>query len=349
VLVPACCDALIARVSAAYRLQTSTRPEPLSGGDWNDVYRLETDIGPLVLRVSHPEAVLESVLWEHRLLRFVSPCVTEAPAPLVARDGTTCFLHEGRIVSLFPFMLGEMLMKEREVHRLEAARLLARLHRVLLEIPAPAPRPGYAALREWNWDTPRRWDWRRVVALLEGSPDAAPLVRLGDPDERESAFRREIVARRYQIADARIASRDFITRLAASGRPLHFGPVHGDYYRRNLLCVGDGISAVLDWDDSGMEWLTFELAFATFETCEDRATETLPLDRAHAFLAAYEEADGPVPRTDLDLLVSFMRAIRIIEVLLNLNLAAKGQPWDAEYTVHNLVALENLRGLRIGG
>jgi hypothetical protein len=74
--------------------------------------------------------------------------------------------------------------------------------------------------------------------------------------------------------------------------------------------------------------------------CNRRHALLLPRDRA--FLAAYREADGPVPASEEDLLVPFMRATRLIEILLDMTNAVRGGYWDAEYTLHNLWALANL-------
>src|SRR5262249_56688736 len=51
-----------------------------------------------------------------------------------------------------------------------------------------------------------------------------------------------------------------------SGAKTHaMGPVHGDYYRRNLLCDGRSIRGVIDWDESHINAVIVEAAWATWE------------------------------------------------------------------------------------
>ncbi|MNI98253.1 hypothetical protein D3C73_1570680 [compost metagenome] len=63
---------------------------------------------------------------------------------------------------------------------------------------------------------------------------------------------------------------------------------------------------------------------------------------AHAFLQDYRNAGGPVPETDFAFILPFIRYVRLVEILFNLDQGLKGQPWSPEYTVHNLKALMNL-------
>jgi hypothetical protein len=42
------------------------------------------------------------------------------------------------------------------------------------------------------------------------------------------------------------------------------------------------------------------------------------------------------------LIVPFIRCVRLTEALFDLAQAERGEPWDAGYTLHNLLALENL-------
>jgi hypothetical protein len=48
---------------------------------------------------------------------------------------------------------------------------------------------------------------------------------------------------------------------------------------------------------------------------------------------------------EFDLLVPFIRCTRLVEALSDLGKAASGEVWDAGYTLHNLMALENLQGI----
>jgi Ser/Thr protein kinase RdoA (MazF antagonist) len=53
------------------------------------------------------------------------------------------------------------------------------------------------------------------------------------------------------------------SRAVAPGLPA--GPVHGDYYRRNLLCRGQQIVGLIDWDDARLDVHLDELAWSVGE------------------------------------------------------------------------------------
>ena len=186
------------------------------------------------------------------------------------------------------------------------------------------------------------WDWPAIQTLLTDWPPVA--TQAGDPGEQEAIPL--ILARREQIIQYREVSRDWVTNLAASGRDLQMAPTQGDYYAHNILVQAGQISGVVDWDECGPEWLAYELGRATWEFCRDKPANRLNLASARRFLAAYQAADGPVPSTDFDLLLPFIRCVRIQEILFNLEQARLGQPWSPAYMLHNLLSLENLEGLQ---
>jgi Ser/Thr protein kinase RdoA (MazF antagonist) len=157
----------------------------------------------------------------------------------------------------------------------------------------------------------------------------------------------EILARRTQIAQERERFQAWLHQLDASGRSLLFGPTHGDYYPHNLLVEDHQIRAVLDWDECQPEWFVYELARATWEFCQNKNSHTLDRVRAFAFLRAYQDAGGPVPSYDFDLLLPLMRCVRLIEALFALEQARRGEPWDAAYTLHNLISLEKLQHVEL--
>src|SRR5207253_8395622 len=134
----------------------------------------------------------------------------------------------------------------------------------------------------------RLWSWLAVRAFLIGGllgPGAAP----DGPDAEEAAARREIADRLPQIEAERERLPGWVARLAASGRPLQFAPIHGDYYRGNLLVEEDRVSAVLDWEECHPDWLAGELGRALWEFCKSETHQILQVDRAREFLGAYRE------------------------------------------------------------
>jgi len=93
---------------------------------------------------------------------------------------------------------------------------------------------------------------------------------------------------------------------AAHHSSLLVSTTHGDYYRRNLLCAGRRIVAVIDWHEATVGPLAFELAGATFELCRDDAHK-LDYAKVDAFVDAYRSAGGPVPDRELEMLLPLMR------------------------------------------
>src|SRR4029077_17620623 len=108
------------------------------------------------------------VAYEHALMHFMRRSVAQVPRPIPALDGSTYFLWEGGVVSLFTFMPGSTADRERAVVRVEAARMLARIHQAALRYPDRSPRPGYPSLRDLDWNENRLWSWLPVRAFLTG-------------------------------------------------------------------------------------------------------------------------------------------------------------------------------------
>jgi Ser/Thr protein kinase RdoA (MazF antagonist) len=111
--------------------------------------------------------------------------------------------------------------------------------------------------------------------------------------------------------------------------------------------AGGRVSAVIDWDDAHPDWLVYELARATWEFCRSKKEKTLDENRAFDFLRNYTEAEGVVSPVDFDLLIELMRAVRLQEVLFALAETIRGEFSDLEYTLFNLLSLENLRGVKL--
>ena len=120
----------------------------LEGGEWKTLYRLDTGRGPFVLSLCHPSATIESIAWEHAFLRYLAARLPQAPAPIEAHDGGTFFIHAGRIISLLPFMPGQVV--DASDSRPQAAQLLAQYHRAASSYPNHGPRPSIPALRDFS-------------------------------------------------------------------------------------------------------------------------------------------------------------------------------------------------------
>ena len=159
---------------------------------------------------------MESVRWEHSLVRFLAerlPEVSAPVAPLVEADGA--------VVSLWPYVDGRPARRRHEPHAMAAAELLARLHR---------------AGREWKGgQKPARRSWELTPIEGEG--------------ER--------------------------------------GPIHGDFFGGNVLIRRGRIAGVVDWEESCVNLLAYDLANAVWQFCVDKRRHDFDCELAAAMLEAY--------------------------------------------------------------
>jgi Ser/Thr protein kinase RdoA (MazF antagonist) len=259
----------------------------LSGGYENDVLRIATSHGRFAVRVCAPWIEPERVASEHAILSFIADRISEIHGAVPASDGSTWFLHEGRVVCLFPFFQGQALSRDDDALRRRGAELLARIHRAGLDYTGEVALPPLAEL---DWDRNPLWDLGRVrkaIADLGGleSEIAQNFAAAADRIEAEQRWARE-----------RLKSLRAVT-----------GVVQGDYWPGNLLAHHGRITAVLDWLESRRDALVLELGRAAWEFCSDRDDHKLLHDRAREFVDAYRGAGGPVPTDEDDILVDAMR------------------------------------------
>lgn len=333
---------LWALVQDRYDLPPPRRIAPLTGGEWKTLWRLDGASASYVVSLSHPTATVESIAYEHRLLHYLHAHLPQVPAPLLARDGSTFFVAQGRIISLFPLMPGVMADGD-QVH-LTVARFLAHFHWVGVYYPDRSPRPGVPAWHEWDWCATA---WPLIEEALASTP--VTTRRAGQRFwQATGEWATQIIARREQIANERTHFQQWLADLARSSRDLTVGPLHDDYHGNNLLIEGEAVTALLDWDGCHPDWLAFDVANALWEFCSDDEAHTLDVASAQTFLEAYAAAGGPVGEPEYDLLIPLIRCRRMIEILSSLRGIVTGGPWDEspDYLVHNLLALENLQ--RIG-
>jgi Ser/Thr protein kinase RdoA (MazF antagonist) len=288
----------------AYGFDEVAIGERLEGGYANDLFRVVADGRTLVLRVKLPPGNVEDVVWEHRLTRSLSQRLAEVAAPLITRGGDTFFTLGDRLAWLVPFVDGAPADPAREEHRAAAARALGRLHRAGGEL-SPGRRPRLRPVAELDWPAP---------AVPEELRDWAAAI------ER---------ARAWAVA--------YVARVAAERRP-PASLAHGDFFPGNVLLAGDAVTAVLDWEEAQVDWLTWDLANAIGTFCSTGDDYDLDPDACRAFVAAYRAGGGTAPARDDDLLVPLVRVKRILEVLR----APSDRDPRWEHQRRNLRSLERL-------
>ena len=248
-------------------------------------------------------ADLENVRWEHALLRFLAEEIDQVVDPLVALDGSTFYVDGDRIVSVFPFLEGEELRSQEPLFRDELPVLLARVHRRAQAWPVAEQRPGVPSLRERDWDRNDWWDW----SIVEKPP---PLVRA------------------FEELHEWVAAAD-----------LSVCPIHGDFHAGNVLVRDGHVAGIVDWQYARRDWPALELAGMVWDLSSDGESTTLDTALRDQIVGRYVDAGGPgEPRA----LVPLMRLESLVSALFLLTRAARGQPWDREFTQMLIATLDEL-------
>ena len=130
---------------------------------------------------------------------------------------------------------------------------------------------------------------------------------------------------------------------------LTIGPIHGDYYRRNLLVEGDTITGLLDWDDAHVDFLMQEVAWSAWEFCKTPSGDDWYPERARAYFQAYRAAGGPCTEGEFPFAINFIRRRLREEIRGSLSAAAARQYTDEAYTAAELRAFRRLKELPFSG
>ena len=283
-------------VADRYGAALPTEWKQLAGGASGTVFQA----GEFVVRVEHADP--DSVRWEHALVRFLADEIEQVVDPLVALDGSTFYVDEGRIVSVFPLLDGEELRSQEPLFRHELPALLARLHRRAQAWPVTDQRPGVPSLRERDWDRNDWWDW----SVVEKPP---PLVR---------AFEelREWVA----TAELRICA------------------IHGDFHAGNVLVRDGNVAGIIDWQYARRDWPALELAGMVWDLCSD-GTSGPDAALRDEVVRQYIDAGGP---GEPEALMPLMRLESLVSALIGLTREARGDSGNRKFTEFLIATLDEL-------
>jgi Ser/Thr protein kinase RdoA (MazF antagonist) len=271
--------------------------ERLAGDGGGDLLRA----GEIVVRIERADP--ESVRWQHALLRFLAEEIDEVVAPLPAPDGSTFYVDDDRVVSVFPFVAGEELRSREALFRRELPVVLARLHRRALAWSVTEQRPGGASVRERNWERNDWWDW----SLVEKTP---PLVR---------------------------AFEDLRTWVA--GADLRVCAIHGDFHSGNVIVADGCVAGIVDWQYARLDWPALELAGMVWDLAWDGKATTVDAALCDEIVGTYVDAGGPGEPAAV---VPLMRLESLVSALIALTRAARGLPGDPEFTSLLLATLDEL-------
>jgi Ser/Thr protein kinase RdoA (MazF antagonist) len=258
--------------------------------------------GEFVVRVEPADP--ESVSWEHALLRFLADEIEQVVAPLAALDGSTFYVEGGQVVSVFPFLEGEELRSHEALFRQELPVLLARLHRHAQAWPVTEQRPGVPSLRNRNWDRNDWWDWSLV--------------------EKPASLVRAFEELREWVADA---------------DDLGVCAIHGDFHTGNVLVRDGRVAGIVDWQYSRRDWPALELAGMVWDLSWDGSSTTIDRALRDDLIQKYVDSGGP---GEAAAVVPMMRLESLVSALIQLTRAAKGLPWNREFTRLLIATLDEL-------
>ena len=123
-------------------------------------------------------------------------------------------------------------------------------------------------------------------------------------------------------------------------------PIHGDFYRRNVLTHGGEVTGIIDWDEAHIDYAMAELAWAVWELCQTEHGDDLSEPQANDFVTAYSTAAPPLTAEDLRHAIAFIRRRLRVEILYQLHARRCGDAWNdgnQAYFDAEVRAFHNLR------
>lgn len=116
--------------------------------------------------------------------------------------------------------------------------------------------------------------------------------RLARRNDRDDALAAADLLRRLHVVgrDWAGGQRPGATGTAGAGAR---GPVHGDFWRGNILMRRRAVAGLVDWEESCVDLLEYELANAVWEFCKSKRTHDFDRDLAREVLAAAGSSRSP--------------------------------------------------------
>lgn len=257
----------------------------LAGGFLNQNWRLRCADHDRVLRVGRAERTQEQVAYEFAL---TSAWATEIDQ-IVLAEGPPEVAVDGHLLTVFPYREGISGTEvSSSVRTVALAPVLAAMHRISLRLDL-GQRPGYPMIAAGAVDGAGS-RYRLSVGERWRAVRAAVLDRFGTGPEvmaPATSIDREV--------DELTADLD---RWATAGRLELRAPVHADLNIRNQLYRDHRLVGIIDADDCRVEPLIGEVAGLAYTDPD--------VDPAAAW-QLYQQAGGPLPAEDQELLLPFAR------------------------------------------
>ena len=132
-------DSVMDEIDAAFGITLDRERERLNGGEESAAFRC----GDLVVRAGPVWRSDVELEWSSEVAIAAAEVVPEVVPPLIRPDGTTVVRIDDRPVTVWPYVAGTKADDRDGAQRLQAADLLARVHRALGRTPwSPRPPDG---------------------------------------------------------------------------------------------------------------------------------------------------------------------------------------------------------------
>ena len=247
----------------------------IGAGIENTNYFVSTDAGEWVLTIFE-RLTFEQLPFYLRLMQHLALRGIPVPQPCADAKGEILFSLKGKPAAVVNKLRGGHQLAPDERHCAQVGAMLARMH--LEGADFPMEQPNLRGLAWWEQTIPQ------VLPFLDTS--RSTLL------EHELAFQRQLAS-------------------SAAYRELPRGPVHADLFRDNVMFDGlpghETLTAFFDFYFAGVDTWLFDLAVCLNDWCIDLSNGALEINRAQAFVSAYESV-RPLRPTEHRLLPPLMRA-----------------------------------------
>ena len=300
---------LLKIISEKYRLKNAGKLIRMEGGERNRVYKISGL--DLAVRVYQPTAPLDGVHFEHKLMSLLSEKMSCVIRPLCFEPNKSFFIWDGRPVSVVPFLYGKKPTRgdcENTGFCYEAGKILGLIHRYAAEksneLPVLSSRVPVIQMDPFY---NHMYDWEKACKWLSSTVFSSELPYMKDQLEELWVFIKGL-------------------------KDMPFIPVHGDYYKGNLLWNGKHITGVLDFDDSRLEWAVYETARSLWEFTRNDSLFIFNQLQKEAYLQGYASV-FPSFEYDRELYLKIIKLIRLFEIISTASSMINGDllgGWDKE-------------------
>ncbi|TXH91045.1 MAG: homoserine kinase [Rhodoferax sp.] len=262
------------------RLQLGTLQDmkPCSGGIENTNYFVTTDTGAYVLTLFE-RLTFEQLPYYLRLMKHLAANGIPVPDPAANADGDVLHRIQGKPAAVVNRLRGGSELAPTAAHCATVGEMLARMH--LAGQSFEMRQPNLRGLPWWNETVP--------VVLPHLDAPQAELLRA------ELAYQNHVAVQAEYVALPR-------------------GAIHADLFRDNVMFahdLGDGaapeLTGFFDFYFAGVDTWLFDLAVCLNDWCVDLAQGANDLERARAFVAAYQTV-RPLTASERALLPAMLRA-----------------------------------------